>query len=117
MQDRVELPESRDAMLIFKLTPLSTDDPFWLASSHRAPVIVRAPDEESARAAAQKQFGVAARFAAGTRIVGAPWMRTNLARVEIIENSRHATDGPLEVIEPSFETDLTARPPPKPPKP
>jgi hypothetical protein len=103
-------------MLIWKLTPFATDDPFWLASSHRAPVIVRAPDEESARSAAQHQFGVAARFPAGTRIVGAPWMRPNLARAEVVEDSRYATDGPLEVLEPSFETDLAARPPPKPPK-
>jgi hypothetical protein len=103
-------------MFIWKLTPVSTDDPLWLASSHRAPVIVRAPDEESARAAAQDQFGVAARFPPGTGVVGAPWKRPNLARAEIVEHTRHATDGPLEVLEPSFETDLVMRPPPKAPK-
>jgi hypothetical protein len=103
-------------MLIWKLTPVSIGDPFWLASSHRAPAIVRAPDEESARAAAQEQFGVAARFPAGTRIIGAPWKRPHLTRAEIVTRSRHAADGPLAVLEPSFETDLAARPPPRAPK-
>jgi hypothetical protein len=103
-------------MLIWKLTPVSTDDPLWLASSHRAPVIVRASDEVSARAAAQAQFGVAARFPAGTRIVGAPWKRPSLVHAEILEESRHTIEGPLAVLHPSFETDLAARPPPKAPK-
>lgn len=101
-------------MFIWKLTPVATDDPNWLASSHRGLVLVRAPDEESARAAAQQQFGVAARFPAGAgSIVGAPWTRSNLAHAEIVEGSRHTTDGPVAVLEPSFETDLAARPPPK----
>jgi hypothetical protein len=100
-------------MFIWKLTPLDTDDPIWLASSHRAPVIVRAPDEESARAAAQQEFGVAARFPAKAGIVAAPWTRANLARAEIVKGSRHTTDGPIALLEPSFETDLAARPPPK----
>jgi hypothetical protein len=100
-------------MFIWKLTPVATDDPIWLASSHRAPAFVRAPDEESARAAAQQEFGVAARFPAGTGIVCAPWTRPNLVRAEILKGSRHTTDGPLAVLEPSFETDLAAQPPPK----
>ncbi len=104
------------SMLIWKLTPLSTDDPFWLGSSHRAVVVVRAPDEESARAQAQKRFGVAARFPAGTRIVGAPWTRTNLVRAEVLDDSRYSTDGPPEVLEPSFTRDLPARPPSQRPK-
>ena len=103
-------------MFIWKLTPVSTDDPLWLASSHRSAVMVRAPDEQSARAEAQRKFGVAARFPAGTGIVGAPWKRPNLVRAEILGHSRHSTDGPPEVLEPSFETDLAAQPPPKPRK-
>jgi hypothetical protein len=99
-------------MFIWKLTPVATDDPLWLASSHRGPVVVRAPDEASARAAAQQEFGVAARFPPGTGIVGAPWTRPNLVRAEILEGSRHTTDGPLAVLAP-FETDLAAQPPPK----
>jgi hypothetical protein len=79
-------------------------------------VVVRAPDEESARAQAQKRFGVAVRFPAGTRIVGGPWTRPNLVRAEVLDDSRYSTDGPSEVLEPSFAGDLPARPPSKRPK-
>jgi hypothetical protein len=103
-------------MLIWKLTPVSTDDPMWQASSHRGPLIVRAPDEESARAVAQKRFGVPTRFAPGTGLGAAPWKRPHLVVTEIVEQSRHDRKGPLEVLEPSFETDLKAQPPPKSPK-
>lgn len=103
-------------MVIWKLTPVSIGDPCWLASSHRAAVFVRAPDEESARSAAQEQFGVAARFPPGNRVVGSPWKRPNLVHAEIVERSRHSTEGPLEVLEPSFKTDLAGQFPPKPPK-
>lgn len=70
------------------------------------PVVVRAPDEESAREEAQKCFGLATRFPPGQGIAAAPWKRPNLVHSEIIEDRRYETDGPVEVLEPSFETDL-----------
>jgi hypothetical protein len=100
-------------MFIWKLTPVSTEDPMWQASSHRGPLVVRAPDEESARAVAQRRFGVPTRFPVGTGLAGAPWKRPNLAVAEIVEPSRHDRNGPLEVLEPSFDTDLKAQPPPR----
>jgi hypothetical protein len=99
-------------MRIWRLTPLLTDDPMWLGSSHRAPVLVRAPDEDSARALAEKQFGVATRFPPGTSMSAAPWTRKDLVRAEIVEQTRHEADGPLELLEPSFETDLPRHPRP-----
>ena len=108
-----EYPKATRSMRIWKLTPISTDDPLWLESSHRARVIVRAPDEESAREEAQRRLGVAGRFPPGTAFVGALWKRPNLGQAEIIDDSPHMTAGPLEVLEPSFETDLAARPQPK----
>jgi hypothetical protein len=103
-------------MFIWRLTPISTDDPMWQASSHRGPVIVRAPDEVSARAVAQRRFGVPTRFPPGTGVAGAPWKRANLVATELVERSNHDTAGPAEVLEPSFDTDLRAQPPPKPPR-
>jgi hypothetical protein len=103
-------------MLIWKLTPVSTDDPTWQASAHKGPLIIRAPDEESAREVAQKRFGLPTRFPPGTGVTATPWKRTNLAVAKIVEHSRHQTNGPLEVLEPSFETDLKAQPSPKPRK-
>lgn len=37
-------------MALWKLQPLDLSDSNWEASSHRGVVIVRAPDEETARA-------------------------------------------------------------------
>jgi hypothetical protein len=45
--DQAPRPES--AMPLWKLRPLDLSDPNWEASSHRGVVIVRAPDEETAR--------------------------------------------------------------------
>jgi hypothetical protein len=102
-----------EALRIWKLTPITTDDPLWRGSSHLGAVIVRARDEENARAQAQEQFGVSARFSARARIVGAPWKRPNLVRAQLLEHSPYSTDGSLGVLEPSFATDLAARPPPQ----
>ena len=49
-------------MPVWKLTPIDLDDPNWEASSHRSAAVVRAPDEDAARAAAAKAFDVATRF-------------------------------------------------------
>lgn len=99
-------------MFIWKLTPVDSDDPSWQASSHRGPVVVRAPDEQSAREEAQDAFGVPTRFPPGTGFGLAPWKRPALARAEILEQSRHDADGPVGVLEPSFDTDLGAQPRP-----
>lgn len=97
-------------MFIWKLTPTDPDDPSWQASSHRGAVIVRAPTEAVAREEAQAHFGVPTRFPPGTPYAAAPWKRAELARVELIAQSRHEQDGPVAVLEPSFDTDLAAEP-------
>jgi hypothetical protein len=100
-------------VFIWRLTPTAPDDPSWQASSHRGAVVVRAPDEERAREEAQKAFGVQTRFPPGTAFSLAPWTRSALVRAEILEQSRHDPDGPIAVLEPSFDTDLGAQPPPR----
>lgn len=99
-------------MHIWKLTPRTPDDPAWQASAHRGYVIVRAPDEQSAREEAQNAFGIQARFSPGTAFVVAPWKRPALTRAEIIEHSLYDTHGPRAVLDPSFDTDLEAKPRP-----
>jgi hypothetical protein len=47
------------------LTPLDLLDPSWGVSSHRGVAIVRARDEEDARATAAKAFDVKTRFSPG----------------------------------------------------
>lgn len=99
-------------MLIWKLVPVNLDDPSWQGSSHRGPVVVRAPDEERARNEAQKTFGVPTRFPPGAAYARAIWKRRELVTAEIIPPGRFGTDGTVGVLEPSFETDLARQPKP-----
>ena len=89
-------------MAIWKLTPLDPRDPNWAASSHRAVAIVRSPDEQGAREAAQAAFGVKTGFKPGHGVTAPPWQRASLVKAEKIDDSRHDPDGPTEVLEPSF---------------
>ena len=62
-------------MPLWKLQPLDLSDPNWEASSHRGLVIVRAPDEDSARDEARRAFGVKTRFSPGAGVTAPPWKR------------------------------------------
>jgi hypothetical protein len=97
-------------MLIWKLVPVDLDDPCWQGSSHRGPVIVRAPDEDRARTAAQSIFGVTTRFPPGAANARAVWKRRELVNAEIVASERFDPVGPVAVLEPSFETDLARQP-------
>ena len=93
-------------MHIWRLKPVDLGDPSWQASSHRGIAIVRAPDEQSAREAAQQAFGVSTRFPPGAGVSGPPWLRANLVEATIIKPERFDPNGPVGVLEPSFDTDL-----------
>jgi hypothetical protein len=87
-------------MQIWKLTPLDLTDANWEASSHRDVSIVRAHDEESARAIAAKAFDVVTRFPPGRGVRTPPWKRASLVRVEQIDDPRYDRHGPPSVLEP-----------------
>ncbi len=89
-------------MAIWKLTPLDLKDPDWEASSHRAMAIVRAPNEQAARDAAQAAFGVKTGFKPGHGVTAPPWLRPSLVGAEKIVDGRYDPDGSTEVLEPSF---------------
>jgi hypothetical protein len=97
-------------MFIWKLVPNDLDDPSWQGSSHRGPVVVRAPDEERAREEAQKAFGVPTRFPPGSAYALAVWKRRELVAAEVVPPGRFDPEGPIALLEPSFDTDLTPRP-------
>ena len=101
-------------MTIWRLSPVDLSDPNWEASSHRGAVIVRAPDEKSAREVAQSAFGVQTRFRRHSRPI-APWTRAELVLADHIEDQRYDPDGPSGVLVPSFDEDLAARPKRAPP--
>jgi osmotically-inducible protein OsmY len=96
-------------MAIWQLSPVDLSDPNWEASSHRGSAIVRAPDEKTAREAAQSAFGVQTRFRHHPRLVS-PWMRAALVHASRIEDRRFDPEGPSGVLVPSFEADLAAHP-------
>jgi hypothetical protein len=98
--DQAPRPES--AMPLWKLRPLDLSDPNWEASSHRGVVIVRAPDEETARDEAERAFGVKTRFSPGERAKAPPWKRASLVSAARIWDQRYEEDGPTEVLEPAF---------------
>ena len=100
-------------MLIFRLAPHDLSDPSWQGSSHRGPVIVRAPDEERARDEAQRIFGAPTRFPPGASFARAVWKRPELVAAEIVPPGRFDAEGPVAVLEPSFDTDLSRRPKPE----
>jgi hypothetical protein len=89
-------------MALWRLQPLDPADPSWEASSHRGVVIVRAPDEETARAEAQRAFGVKTRFSPGAGVKAPPWLRPALVAAEPIHDPRYDEDGPSEILDPSF---------------
>ena len=97
-------------MHIWKLTPVAVDDPAWAGSSHRGPVLVRAPDEARARNEAQKAFGVPTRFPPGTGFAVAVCRRHEFVQAEVTQASQHGPEGPIGVLEPAFDRDLAARP-------
>ncbi|HEY7765905.1 MAG TPA: hypothetical protein VIB38_13015 [Aestuariivirgaceae bacterium] len=90
-------------MPIWRLTPIDAEDPNWESSSHRGLVVVRAPNEASAREAAEKAFGVPTRFPPGKGMRVPPWMRSELVRAEIIDSPIYPAEGPTEVLEPFFK--------------
>lgn len=100
-------------MIIWKLVPNDLDDPRWQGSSHRGPVFVRAPDEGRAREQAQKTFGVPTRFPPGAAGPLAVWKRQELVDAQVVNSGRFDPRGPVAVLDPSFDTDLSGLPKPQ----
>jgi hypothetical protein len=90
-------------MPVWRLIPIDLDDPNWEASSHRGSAVVRAPSEAAARETAKVAFGVRTRFSPGKGMKQPPWARSELVRAEVIDSPLYAAEGPIEVLEPSFE--------------
>jgi hypothetical protein len=89
-------------MALWKLSPYDPLDPNWQASSHRGMVIVRAPDEVSARDAAAKAFDVKTRFKPGDGVLAPPWRRPATVKAERVKDARYEAEGPTEVLYPSL---------------
>jgi hypothetical protein len=64
------------------------------ASSHWGVVVVRAPDEETARDKREGAFGLKTRLAPGAGIKAAPWKRASLVSAERVRDQRYEEEGP-----------------------
>lgn len=87
-------------MPIWELKPLDDRDPNWEASSYCGRVIVRARDENTARAAAEQAFGVKTRFPPGEGVKAPPWKRAGLVSAEVLQDSQYDAEGPIEILYP-----------------
>lgn len=94
--------ERGSTMPVWVLTPLDLDDPNWAVSSHRGPAVVRAPNEEKARAVAAEAFDLKIAFRPGQGLRFPPWTRPALVRAERVHDPRFEEEGPPEVLEPPF---------------
>jgi hypothetical protein len=89
-------------MPVWKLTPIDLSDPNWEASSHRGAAVVRAPDEDAARAAAGKAFDLPTRFPPRGGAKFPPWHSRALVEARRIEDPRYEAEGPIEILDPIF---------------
>jgi len=88
-------------MQLWKLTPLDLSAPNWEASTHKGPVIVRAPDEFAARDAANGKFSRAAnKQPIGDTVRHPPWRHASLVNAVTIDDERFEVEGPTEVLDP-----------------
>ena len=88
-------------MQLWKLTPLDLSAPNWEASTHKGPVIVRAPNEVAARKEANNKFGHAAsKQPIGDPVRHPPWDHDSLVSAETINDERFEVEGPTEVLDP-----------------
>ena len=77
---------------------MNPDDASWESSSHRGPVVVRARNEEEARAVAARAFDVKTGFAPGQGVRFPPWTRAALVRAEHVDDPRFEAEGPAELL-------------------
>lgn len=88
-------------MPIFELTPIDLNDPDWRCSTHRAPCVVRADNEQNARLAATLAFGIAVRKESGDPTPVNPWNQQNKAKAHEVTEHGFAEDGPQIVVAPT----------------
>jgi hypothetical protein len=88
-------------MPIFELTPIDLDDPDWKASTHHAPCVVRADNEDNARLAATLAFIIATRRELGKPTPINPWNQENKVEAHLVTEHGFRDDGPQMVLAPA----------------
>jgi hypothetical protein len=88
-------------MAIWKLSPLNTAAPDWVASTYRGNAIVRAKNEEEARLCAMQRFAIATKVTLGENTPTCPWTQRELVSCERIVDSKYSDIGEPAVLEPT----------------
>ena len=83
-----------ERMKVWKLTPVACENPAWRESETTAPVVIRAPNPTVAR------FQAACEFTRRTlpTLAASPWWRTDLIRIEQLDDPRLSRVGPTQVL-------------------
>ena len=87
-------------MSIWRLEPIDTTDNNWRASAHVGPVLIRAADEQRARAIATGAFFVAAEHVAGLEVPVNPWEYNVVVSCLPANETTFAEEGPDEILDP-----------------
>src|SRR4051812_104686 len=85
---------SRATMPLYRLTPISPNDPNWQTSIHRQVAVIRADSEEQARSLASQAFNTTlAPSSPGRKMATPRWHRSDAVRAEIIQDPRYGSEG------------------------
>ncbi len=88
-------------MSIWRLEPIDTTNHNWRASSYVGPVLIRAADEQQARALATRVLNVAAEHARGSKLPVNPWNKVELVSCSRANDTTFAEEGPDEILDPA----------------
>jgi acyl-CoA hydrolase len=88
-------------MPLYRLTPISPNDPNWQTSIHRQVAVIRADSEEQARSLAAQAFNTTLAASSPGRKMATPrWHRSDAVRAEVIQDPRYGSEGPAGILEP-----------------
>ena len=87
-------------MPLWRLTPTDSSNRNWQFSSHKGPVVVRAPDADMAKKAAARVFGAGSEQAIADGEGEVPWLRRGLVEVDEIADDRFTVHGEVEILDP-----------------
>jgi hypothetical protein len=93
-------------MAIWKLSPIDATDPRWGVSTHKGAAVIRAPDEQTARAVASTAFGLATFIAHGrATTIHPPWRYAGMVSAERVTGAPWPEEGEVEILDPAAAND------------
>ncbi|MGE4193063.1 MAG: hypothetical protein AB7E51_06720 [Pseudodesulfovibrio sp.] len=88
-------------MPVYELAPIDLTAPDWRASTHHAPCLVRANNEQNARLAATLAFVIAVRHEPGADTAINPWNQEDMVEAHLVAEHGFDEEGPQVVLAPT----------------